>query len=201
MAIEAVFDLVKNLNGKFAAGTTHPINYFVVEEDYDFNRTDAAYDVANEAWIKEPDHIDLDVQKYMDRFQNTINGIDFTASELRRDIIDLETLKEMDEDQVKDLEAMVQAKIEEIEDGIEGLVRSYKNIRTLRKHGFEKEMTPTEIRKYGRKNNLPENVIYKLLERYYYFEFMGVLKEILADDKITDKEIKQVKKAGKNLWK
>jgi len=198
--IEAIFDILKQLNGNLATGTTHPINYFVIQKDYDLDKTNAAYDVANEKWIKEPEEIDINVQRYMDTFKSTIDGIDFSSSELRRDIIDLETLKEMDKEQVKDLESLVKGKLNEIETAIESLVRSYKNVRTLRKHAFEVEMTPAEIRKYGRKNKLPENVVYKLLERYHYFEFMKTLKNVLSDDEITSKDIKDIKQAGKNMW-
>ena len=200
--VESIFDLIKNINGRMAAGTTHPINYFVIQEDYNLDKTDAAYDVANERWIKEPDDsVGVDVDTYMNRFQSAIDGIDFTASELRRDIIDLEELKSMDESQIRNIEGRVEEKIKEIEDNVEAIVGSYKNLRTLRKHGFEKDMSPTEIRKYGKRNKLPENVTYKMIERYYYFDFMRELKKILEDDKITDSELEKIKKAGKDLWK
>ena len=199
--VEAVFSVIKQINGRLAAGTTHPINYYVIKEDYDLENTDAAYDVVNESWIKEPPEIDLNVDKYMERFQNTVNGIDLSAAELRRDIIDFQTLEAMDSDQVRDLEGLTKAKLEEIENGIEALTRTYTNIRSLRKSAFEKDMSPTEIRKYGKKNKLPENVVYKLLERYYYFDFIKELKNILNDDKVTSKEVSDIKKAGKDFWK
>jgi len=199
--IENVFTLIRRLNGSLAIGTTHPINYYIIQDDYDMDKTDAAYDIANETWIKEPEDTKIDTQKYMDNFQNTINGIDFSISELHRDIIDYESLKEMDTNQIKDLQSKTNVKLEEIEDGIETLVRTYKNVTTLRKQAFDKDMSPTEIRKYGKKNKLPENVTYKLLERYYYFEFIKQLKHILDDGNISDKEVRDVKKAGRNFWK
>ncbi len=196
-----VIALVKELNGKLAPGTTHPINYFVIEDDYDLDKTNAAYDVANETWIKEPTDVNLNVQNYMNKFQSTIDGIDFGASELRRDVIDLESLKEMDEKQIKDLDEKIKAKLSEIEDSIESLVRSYKNVTTLRRQAFEKDMTPEEIRKYGKKNKLPENVVYKLLERYYYFDFIHKLEDIMKDGDISDNDVRTIKQAGKDFWK
>jgi predicted nucleotidyltransferase len=198
---EEIMDLIKHMNGSMAAGTTHPVNYFLIQDDYDLDKTDAAYDVANETWIKEPEDIDLDVQNYMNKFTKTINGMDFNTAELRRDIIDLEELKSLDGDQIKNLAGRVDAKIKEIEDGIESLIRSYMNIRTLRRDAFDKDMSPADIRKYGKKNKLPENVTYKLLERYYYFDFIKKLKEIVKDDNITDSEISSIKNAGKDFWK
>lgn len=199
--VESIFDLLKNINGKLAAGTTHPINFYAITKDYDLDKTDAAYDVANESWIKEPKNVGVDVDDYMNNFKTAVGSIDFTAAELRRDIIDLETLQSFDEGQVQDLSGRVDAKIKEIESGIESIVSSYSSLRTLRKTAFEKDMSPAELRKYGKKNKLPENVIYKLIERYYYFDFMRKLKEIIADKKVTPKEIKKIKNAGRNLWK
>ena len=49
-------------------------------------------------------------------------------------------------------------------------------------------MTPEELTKYGTKNVLPENVIFKLLERYYYLRFMRELKILIDDNKIDTEE-------------
>jgi hypothetical protein len=50
-------------------------------------------------------------------------------------------------------------------------------------------MTPEEIKTFGRKNQLPKNVIYKMLEKYHYLTIYKKLKEILEDGKVTDAEI------------
>ena len=92
-------------------------------------------------------------------------------------------------------------KIKEIESTVEKLVRSYSNIKNVRREAFEKEMTPAQIKKYGEKQKLPVNVIYKMLERYYYVDFIKVLRDVLKDNKISNKEIKQIKRAGKEFWK
>ena len=203
--IESIFDLIRRLNGKLAVGTTHPINYYVINDNYDLDKAEAAYDVANETWIKEPTNINLNTTKYMDQFQDTVSKIDFSAAELRRDIIDFESLKKMNNNQIKDLESKTQAKLDEIEDNIKTLIQTYTNVKNIRKDAFKKDMSPTEIRKYGSKNRLPENVIYKLLERYYYFDFIielkHILKDISKDNNITNKDMSTIKSAGKNFWK
>ena len=53
-------------------------------------------------------------------------------------------------------------------------------------------MTPDQIRKYGIKNRLPKNVIYKMLEKYHYLKFYKKCKQILDDGKVTDDEIKSL---------
>ena len=66
-----------------------------------------------------------------------------------------------------------------------------------RKSGFEGEMTPENIKKYGVRNRLPNNVVYKMLEKCYYFEFINKLKEIIGDDrKLSDKEADSLMSVG-----
>ena len=55
-------------------------------------------------------------------------------------------------------------------------------------------MSPDEIRKFGVKNRLPKNVIYKMLEKYHYLKFFKKLKEIMEDGKITPAELKSLSK-------
>ena len=54
-------------------------------------------------------------------------------------------------------------------------------------------MTPEEIKTFGRKNQLPKNVIYKMLEKYHYLTFYKELKHILEDGQVTDAEIQSIK--------
>ena len=66
---------------------------------------------------------------------------------------------------------------------------SYEKIKQNRRNAFAKTVTSKEIREYGAKNRLPENVIYKLLEKYHYLEFLKNVEDIVGDDnKISDKE-------------
>jgi len=200
--MDTIFQLVKKLNGNIAAGTTHPLNYYIIQGEYDLSKTDAAYDVVNEKWIKIPEASDLNVQSYMSRFENIVSDIDLTASELRRNIIDFEELKTLSPKQINNLKERIEEKLNDIEDNVDEIIRTYKNIKDLRKKIFERDLSPAEIRKYGHKNKLPENVIYKLLERYYYFDFINKLKAALGEDeKIETKEVEQIKNAGKDFWK
>lgn len=196
-----LFPLIKRLNGKMAGGTTHPINYFIMEEDYDLDKTEAAYDVKNEIWIKEPKGMEFNVEDYIGRFENKVHNLDFSSNQLRRHIIDLEELKDLDESDIKDLSGKIEQKMGEIETSIERLISTYKNVKSLRKKAFDSDMSPDEIRKYGHKTRLPENVIYKMLERYYYFDFIKQLKKVMEDGEVSQDDIKQIKRAGKDFWK
>ena len=55
---EAVYNYLKMINGRLAVGSTHPINYYIIQNGkYDASKELAAYDVASERWIKEPKQV------------------------------------------------------------------------------------------------------------------------------------------------
>ena len=59
----------------------------------------------------------------------------------------------------------------------------------------ETPMTPDQIAKWGEQQRLPKNVVYKMLEKYYYFDFLHKIEEIVGDDeKIDDTEMKTLLK-------
>lgn len=201
---EGIIHLLNSLNGKMAIGTIHPINYYIILKDYDFSKTEAAYDIANEIWIKEPKIIELNLTNYIDKFHNKISKIDLTTAELRREIIDFDELKQFNPNEIKDLKHIMQMKLYEIQKTIENLLKYKKKIKKDREESFDKDLTPEEIKKYSDKNSLPQNVIYKLLQKYYYSDFLSRLKQIYNDsgNEIDSNEIKNIKKAfNKNLWK
>ena len=54
IVLDSLFSYLKIVNGRLAGGTTHPIHYFILNDDYDVERFGAIYDIANETWVKEP---------------------------------------------------------------------------------------------------------------------------------------------------
>ena len=196
-----ILQIIKRLNGKLAIGTTHPINYFVYAEEFDPTKAEAIYDIANERWVRQPEEINPDVQSYLIKFQNTLQNMDITTGEIRRSLIDLNELKKLKKADIKELKRLIERKLEELEESITQIITVYKDISVLRRLAFDRILTPQEIQLYGSKNLLPENIIYKLLEKYYYTDFIKSLKEIIGDEegvKISD--IKNIEKAGKKLW-
>lgn len=195
-----VLHVLKNINGKLAVGTTHPVNYFIVTQDYDLDKTEAAYDVVNEKWLKIPDEISPDIQSFITKIRSTFENIDITTGELRRDLIDLAELRNLKISDVRKIHILAKKKLDEIDENIKQLVNVYENVKFLRTMAFDKVLTPDEIRMYGHKNRLPENVIYKLLEKYYYIKFMKELKHILDEkEKIEFKDIKDINRTVKEF--
>jgi hypothetical protein len=201
IATGEIMHVLKKLNGNLAVGTTHPINYYIVTQEYDLDKTEAAYDIANERWLKTPDEISPDIQQFVNKVRSTFEDIDITTGEIRRDLIDLAEIKRLKLKDVRKLHTLITKKMGEIDENIKQLVNVYQNLHTLRTMAFDRVMTPEEIRLYGHKNRLPENVIYKLLEKYYYIKFMKELKHILDEkEKIDNSNIDDVKKVSNKFY-
>lgn len=199
---EGLFQFIRRINGSLAIGTTHPINYFIVQEEFDFEKSQGVYNVADEKWLKIPEDTDIEIDSYFNKFQNEVNGIDIQTAELRRDLIDYEMLKNLSPSQVAKLGDLSAKKLDEIESDMQFLIKAYHDVHNLRKWAFDKEMSPSEIKKFGKKYKLPENVVYKMLEKYYYIEFIKKLENILGDDEEIEKsDIKKIKQAGAEFWK
>ena len=168
----------------------------------DYSKFTGVYDVENERWRKEPENLEIDLDEYMKQFDTEVKGMDTTVSELRHDIIDYQKLKQLKPEQVTKLRIMLKKKVDEIEADMEELIDTYDRLKVTRKTMYNKPMTPTEIKKYGAKAKLPANVIFKMLEKYYYFDFINQIKRIYGEgEKIKASDINKIKDAGKGLWK
>ena len=181
-------------NGIKARGTDHPLEFYVVRGTFDASRADGLYDLINDRWIKGPYDLEVNPDEYLDKFEKTVHEIDLAKDELERDLIDYQILKSLRGEQIAHLEQRIQDKIDEINDSIETLVAQYQRLSDLRDHAFSKDLTPDEIREYGSKKALPDNVIFKLLQRYHYIKLMQELKKIIKQHgKLeTDQEIQKV---------
>ena len=185
------------VNGKSAPGTKHPINYFVLvsDEAYDLanQMADNVYNLEKDEFEKKSVIRPIDLDDYMSEFQDKVSKVDILTGELRRDVIDYASLKRLSRKEVKNLEGKVKGKLEEIEDNIQALISTHKEIKSERMGAFLKKLTPEKLRKYGSQNALPKNVIYKLMEKYYYLQFFLELEKIIGDDKeLSPKEADKV---------
>jgi len=195
---ENLVSLLKQINGKLAVGTMHPINYYFVKGDYNLQNTEAAYDIANEKWIKEPSTTSFNAKRYINRMKAELKTVDLATAELRRDLIDFTELKKLSKDEISTLDYEVKNILAEIESSIDAIIQVYDNAKTLRQSAFNKALTPAEIRKFGSKNNLPENILYKLLERYYFTDFVNRLRDIV-DDGVTKDNVATIKRTFKDF--
>lgn len=176
--------LLKHINGKLVIGTEHPINYFLTNSKADYARklslADAVFNVKKNSFERKSVFKKFSVKKYMDEFKDIVSKIDISANKLILDLFDYEELKQANKLELKYLRTRILNKLEA--DAIE-LSDLYHKIKKERRDAFDRPITPEDIKKYGDKNRLPENVIYKLLEKYHYLEFLQKVDDILGDDR------------------
>ena len=188
--------LLKDINGKNVPGTEHPVNYYVITDpkvlENNNRKADGIFSIKDNDWIKKPDEDTFEPEKYEAEFQKRVQELDIIKGELKRDIVDYQELKQLTNNDVLNLQALVNDKLEEIEDSIRRLKEIGDKLTNDRRDIFSREMTPDEIREFGKQNKLPKNVIYKMLEKYHYLKFYKYCKKILEDGEVTDDEIKDL---------
>ena len=193
---------LKDINGKLVPGSKHPINYYVITDPELKKKNDAmadgVYDIDENQFIRRPTEDTFDPEKYEADFQKKVREIDVVKGELARDLVDYRELKSLSTDDVLNLQDKIDSKLEEIEDSIEVLVDIGDDVVKQRQNAFNNDMTPDEIREFGKKHKLPKNIIYKYLDKYHYLKMYKTLKGILEDGKVTDDEIVDIKTEAVN---
>lgn len=180
-----------SLNGKEFAGT-HEINYFIRPNIYP-DYFDAIYDVIADRWLKGPSETSVNIDRYMQQFEEVVSTITTDKAELLSDLADYHALDSAtDADRGKAGE-LAEHKLGEIEKDIGSLGNQYLEIWSARKGAFSKPDL-NELRKYGRRNALPENVIFLLLRRYCYLHFLHTLFKV-SDDGVSKSELDDVEDA------
>ena len=155
---------------------------------------DGTFDIDKNQFIRKPEPGTFEPEKYVADFQKRVSEIDVVKGELVRDMIDYEELKDLTSADIENLSGLVSKKLDEIKSSINTLIDIGDKTIADRKDAFSKDMSPDEIRKFGVKNRLPKNVIYKMLEKYHYLKFFKKLKEIMEDGKISPDELKSLSK-------
>jgi hypothetical protein len=201
ISVADMLHLLKYLNGHMAADTMHPINYYITTQDFDDVRVDAVYDILNNRWLKSPQRYNLEVEKIVSDFYETLSTIDDRGN-IQHDIVDIETLKELDIKDLKRLKILIKKKLYQTESLLHNITSTYRNPGKLRKIPFELYTTPEEIHLYGTQNQLPENIIHKLFEKYYYNKFIKKIEKILDEkNELELSDTPAVNKLMSNIWK
>ena len=195
-----------NIQGKLIPGSKHPINYYIItdKETYEDQnkKADAVFDIKRNIFVKRPEDFTFDMDLYINDFNKKVQEIDVVKGELKRDIIDYDELKELKPDDILNLQYKINEKLEEIEDSISDIIKIGDDVALDRRAAFDSDMSPDEIKKYGIKNRLPKNVVYKMLEKYHYLKFYKKCKDILDDGEVTDAEIDSLKtESVVSMWK
>jgi hypothetical protein len=193
---------IKQLNGHFASDTIHPIDYYIITHDIDEVRTEAIYDIMNDRWIKSPKMIDPTVSLWVTKFQDTIRSIDNSTGLLTRDIIDLKELHDMDTKYLNRLKIVLKQKLNQIDELLKQMTGSLRNASSIGSIAVERFSSPGSLHEFITTNKVPENVILKLMEKFYYLKFILSLEDILESrSELALTDIPELKKANSNVWK
>ena len=177
----------------YIKGVPHPFQYYITKEKYNTDNTEAMYDVENDEWIKRSSSKSINIDEYIDDFKKHVDQFSDFSEELRRNMIDYEILKDISTEDLAGLKLKLNKELMELNRNISDLSEVYDEVRDMRNRSFSKEITPSEIKKYGIKTRLPGNVVFKLLERYYYLDLYKKIKNIIGDDnKLSHNEFEQL---------
>ncbi len=202
ISVADMLHLLKRLNGRLAADTMHPINYYITTQDFDDTQVEAVYDIVNMRWLKAPQRYNTDVEKIVYDFYEALSTIDNSSGIIQHDIIDIETLKELETKDLKRLRILMKEKLYQIESLLRNIVSTQRNPGKLQKVPFELYTTPEEIHLYGVQNHLPENIIRKLFEKYYYQKFIERIEKVLDErNELELSDAPSVNKVMSNIWK
>lgn len=186
--IQKLRKTVSKINGQKVKGSDYEINYFVVSDELTrksaIKNADAVYSLDNNSFIKKPkDLSSLDIDSTIKSVHDKIQSIDIKKGELFRDVIDYETLKGYSKSELEGLMKRITSAIKNIEGEMKDLIEIKDDITNERRKVFARDLTSDEIKKYATHNALPENILYKLLEKYHYLSFIKKIKDILGPDK------------------
>lgn len=202
ISVADMLHLLKRLNGRMAADTMHPINYYITTQDFDDTQVEAVYDIVNTKWLKAPQRYNTDVEKIIYDFYEALSTIDNSSGVIQHDVIDIETLKELETKDLKRLRVLMKEKLYQIESLLRNIVSTQRNPGKLQKVPFELYTTPEEIHLYGVQNHLPENIIRKLFEKYYYQKFIKIIENVLDErNELELSDEPSVNKLMSNIWK
>jgi len=172
-------------SGKNVKGTSHPINYYILTDHETFekanNFADHVYDLLKNKFIKQTPVQNINPQDYYSDYKDAIYKLNLYKTELKNDLIDIYKLSIIPQPDLISLKSLIIQKKDEIVQDLKDIVTYSNELIKSRKEIFKKNLTPDEIVKYGRHNNLPENVIYKMLEKYYYIDLIHKLEEVLKE--------------------
>ena len=168
------------LNGKFAPGTEHPINYFVMNKDVGTDRFDSVYDFKDDKWIKPPKDHGVDLFNVYDEFRQYIKDVDVERDEALRSLIDIEILLSAIQTggDSKIIFDKILQRFKALDYSVKDLAEKYDDVHKERVQAFL-DYEGGDRKGLPSPNMLPENIRYKLLERYHYLDFMHKLVDLV----------------------
>jgi len=192
--------MMAELNEKNLPGTKHPVNYYFDTAFRPRWKTEGGlYELYKDKWLSQPKIADKSTVVGSFRATTEISrffiaGLDLMISEFHSDVAAYEAYKEYldnatTREDKKDLEKLINIKLQEIVADIDGVYIAKHMIWALRKEAFDKDEgleINTKIDIKDSANNSINNLIYKYVEKLGYFD---KIKKILDESDKWNKEL------------
>jgi hypothetical protein len=173
-AIQRAFDDPQRKVG-FLPGTRHDIQIYIEPDELAIDHYDGVYDLIAAEWVKGPYDESVDAEAFLTIYRDFIKQLDISVGELKRDLIDYEILRELEPPDLSRISDRTKIKLQEINGELRWLSGARSIIRALRDRAFRTPLTPTQIKELGSHQQVPENILYKLLERYEYMKLLNAV--------------------------
>lgn len=178
--------VVSQLSGKPIPGAPHLVNFHVLNQRAVWNAAnddaDGVFNVEENKFERVPKDLPFDVTLYWKDFTRIASTITRLSNKLKELVIDYDSLRKANKDELKHLRTLTVQKVRELTKTATSLADIYKIIKTYRDRIFAHELTQSDIIRYGEKNRMPANVIYKLLEKYHYLKLLNNISQIIGHD-------------------
>ncbi len=169
----------------------HPVNYYLTINDKNIMAAEAIYDLLEDKWIKKPmkESIEVPVAYALEISKFFMDGIDLRISEYERDKKELDMLQDyLKENDIavdkNDIQQKIVLKEEEIKADLDSIYIGHKMAKSFRKEAFEGEEADFLIDiKASHPNKSINNVVYKLLEKFGYFDKLNKYEKIRKEMK------------------
>ena len=183
----------------------HPLEIYIQVNEGQDELSDALYDVFTKEWIVGPKLYDLSYNPYdaLKSVFDTIEGFareaDLDMGELKRDLIDYDTIDTAMEQLPAEYKAKLrddlQTKLTELEADIRELLKSKKDWVEMRHASSTPDMIKGMSPEEQKQKRKSADGVFKALNRYGYIRIISDLEKMLQDDsKITDDEVGLMRK-------
>lgn len=201
IATAEVMHLLHTLNGRLAADTRHPLYYYIITYEYDMDKSEAVYDVVNEKWPKVPKEYSAAVELCATKFQDTLRSIDISSGAIKQDLIDIDAIKQMKEKDLKLLRVLLKQRLIHTKEALTMQAEIYKGLKRHLSLSLDQMGTPADILDFSNKYKLPENVLYKVLEHFYYLKFIKKIEKLLNDRDVLElSDMPEVRRIMRAAW-
>jgi len=182
----------------------HPFEVYIQLNPAQEYLSDAVYSVTDRRWIKGPKEVPLTFDPYeeyadiIDQVREVAKEADLDIGELKRDVIDYETIRKAIEglpvEAQKKLLKRLADKLREIEKDIEELKDIKAKISKARKVASEPKTIDQALKDAELAAEWEEkNAMFKFLDRYDYLRIISRLEKLLADNELTDDEVETIR--------